>query len=81
MDFGVFGCPAHDQRDLDFANKYGLKVITVVKPDQNNNEFSVTDKAYTDDGYMMNSSFLNNLKSPNEFIIKSNQFFRRKKLR
>ena len=42
MDYGfgaVFGCPAHDQRDLDFANKYGLKVITVVKPDQNNENF------------------------------------------
>ena len=41
MDYGfgaVFGCPAHDQRDLDFANKYNLKVIPVVKPiDSNEN--------------------------------------------
>ena len=83
MDYGlgaVFGCPAHDQRDLDFANKYNLKVITVVKPDQNNNEFSVTDKAYTDDGYMMNSSFLNNLKSPNESIEKAISFLEEKNL-
>ena len=52
MDYGlgaIFGCPAHDQRDLDFANKYGLKVITVVKPDLNTNNFSVTDKAFTDE--------------------------------
>ena len=35
MDYGtgaIFGCPAHDQRDLDFANKYNLKVLPVVKP-------------------------------------------------
>ncbi len=83
MDYGlgaVFGCPAHDQRDLDFANKYGLKVLTVVKPDQNDNDFSVTDKAYTDDGYMMNSSFLDNLKSPNESIKKAINFLEEKKL-
>ena len=37
MDYGfgaVFGCPAHDQRDLDFANKYNLNVKTVVTPDK-----------------------------------------------
>ena len=38
MDYGlgaVFGCPAHDQRDLDFAKKYNLKITPVVKPDKN----------------------------------------------
>ena len=40
MDYGlgaVFGCPAHDQRDLDFAKKYNLKVIPVVKPEKEKN--------------------------------------------
>ena len=71
MDYGlgaVFGCPAHDQRDLDFANKYSLNVITVVKPELNNDEFRVTDKAFTDNGFMINSSFLNGLKSPEESV-------------
>jgi leucyl-tRNA synthetase len=42
MDYGlgaVFGCPAHDQRDLDFANKYNLKVKTVVRPNEKNIRF------------------------------------------
>ena len=42
MDYGfgaVFGCPAHDQRDLDFAIKYNLKVIPVVKPEDQNENF------------------------------------------
>ena len=51
MDYGlgaVFGCPAHDQRDLDFAIKYKLKVKTVVRPDKNDDNFNVTDKAIQD---------------------------------
>ena len=50
MDYGlgaVFGCPAHDQRDLDFAIKYNLKITTVVTPDINNQEFVVKEDAYT----------------------------------
>ena len=79
MDYGLelFSAVTHDQRDLDFANKYGLKVKTVVTPDIKDNNFSVTDKAFTD---MINSSFLNNLKSPEE-SRKSYKFFRRKKFR
>jgi len=83
MDYGlgaVFGCPAHDQRDLDFAIKYNLKVITVVKPELSDDSFSVTDKAFTDDGFMMNSSFLNNLKSPKESIEKAINFLEDNKL-
>ena len=83
MDYGlgaVFGCPGHDQRDLDFANKYGLKVITVVKPDLDSDNFSVTDKAFTDDGYMINSSFLNNLKSPKESVEKAINYLEEKNL-
>ena len=66
MDYGtgaIFGCPAHDQRDLDFANKYKLNVLPVVKPEKiDPKEFKITDKAYTDDGILFNSDFLNNLK-------------------
>jgi leucyl-tRNA synthetase len=74
MDYGfgaVFGCPAHDQRDLDFALKYDLKVNTVVKPDKKNDDFKVTNKAYTGPGYIFNSSFLNDLKCPEESIVKT----------
>ena len=37
MDYGtgaIFGCPAHDQRDLDFANKYKLNILPVVRPNE-----------------------------------------------
>ena len=73
MDYGlgaVFGCPAHDQRDLDFARKYDLKVTPVVRPEKNN-DFLVEEKAYTDSGYLFNSKFLNDLKVPNESIDKT----------
>ena len=55
MDYGlgaVFGCPAHDQRDLDFAIKYNLDVKTVVKPEKNLKNFKVIDQAYTGSGYI-----------------------------
>ncbi len=74
MDYGlgaVFGCPAHDQRDLDFANKYNLKVLPVVTPEKNNKNFHIKDEAYTGPGYIFNSSFLNGLKCPDESIIKT----------
>ena len=47
MDYGlgaVFGCPAHDQRDLDFANKYNLKVTTVVTPSKEEKNFKLKTK-------------------------------------
>jgi len=71
MDYGlgaVFGCPAHDQRDLDFARKYKLKVTPVVTPNLEENNFTISETAYTEAGYMFNSSFLNGLKSPEESI-------------
>jgi len=83
MDYGlgaVFGCPAHDQRDLDFAIKYNLKITTVVTPDINNQNFLVTDKAYTDTGYIFNSSFLNGLKCPDESIEKTIDYLEKNKL-
>ena len=73
MDYGlgaVFGCPAHDQRDLDFAKKYNLQITPVVRPDKDKT-FSIHDKAYTESGYLFNSKFLNNLKVPDESISKT----------
>ena len=59
MEYGtgaIFGCPAHDQRDLDFANAYGLAVIPVVLPDgEDAQSFTVTDTAYTGPGKLFNS--------------------------
>jgi leucyl-tRNA synthetase len=83
MDYGlgaVFGCPAHDQRDLDFALKYNLDVKAVVTPEKNNQNFHVKDKAYTGAGYIFNSSFLNNLKSPDESIEKTIEYLEEKNL-
>ncbi|MFZ9447505.1 MAG: leucine--tRNA ligase [Alphaproteobacteria bacterium] len=68
MDYGtgaIFGCPAHDQRDLDFVRKYGLPVIEVVKPhDQDAASFKVGDTAYVGDGTLVNSQFLDGLDVP-----------------
>ena len=54
MDYGtgaIFGCPAHDQRDLDFVNKYGLGNTPVVcPPDADPATFVITDTAYDGDG-------------------------------
>ncbi len=58
----IFGCPAHDQRDLDFANEYNLDVIPVVKPvNIKENNFKISKDAFTDDGIMINSEFLNGI--------------------
>ena len=83
MEYGlgaVFGCPAHDQRDLDFALKYNLKVTPVVSPELNNEKFKIQDKAYTGPGYICNSSFLNGLKCPDESIIKTIEYLENEKL-
>ena len=65
MDYGtgaIFGCPAHDQRDLDFVNKYGLGNMPVVcPPGQDPNTFVITDTAYDGDGRMINSRFLDGM--------------------
>ena len=83
MDYGygaVFGCPAHDQRDLDFALKYNLKVKTVVKPFKEDDTFKVIDKAYTGPGKIFNSSFLDGLKCPEESIIQTIDYLEKNKL-
>jgi leucyl-tRNA synthetase len=65
MEYGtgaIFGCPAHDQRDLDFVNKYGLGNTPVVAPEGVDPAgFVITDTAYVDDGRMINSRFLDGL--------------------
>ena len=82
MDYGfgaIFGCPGHDQRDLDFANKYNLPVTTVVSP-ENEKNFKVTDLAYTGSGKMINSDFLNNLDAPEKSIEVAIQKIEEKKI-
>jgi leucyl-tRNA synthetase len=58
----IFGCPAHDQRDLDFARKYGRPVTPVVlPPGENAATFAIADEAYMGDGTMINSEFLDGM--------------------
>jgi leucyl-tRNA synthetase len=68
MEYGlgaIFGCPAHDQRDLDFARKYGLPVIPVVLPEgEDPKSFSVGTEAYVGDGKLFNSDFMNGMSVP-----------------
>jgi leucyl-tRNA synthetase len=70
MEYGtgaIFGCPAHDQRDLDFARKYGLAVPAVVLPaGEDAATFSVADKAFDGTGIIINSDFLDGLQAPGE---------------
>ena len=83
MDYGfgaVFGCPAHDQRDFDFAKKYKLKIKTVVRPKEEEDNFVVSDKAYDGDGIIINSDFLNGLKVPEQSILKTIEILEERKL-
>ncbi|HEV7458317.1 MAG TPA: leucine--tRNA ligase [Roseococcus sp.] len=64
MEYGtgaLFGCPGHDQRDHDFASKYGLPIIPVVKPKDAGEDFSVAKAPFTEDGLLVNSRFLDGL--------------------
>lgn len=73
MDYGtgaIFGCPSGDQRDLDFAHKYGLSVVPVVMPrDGDASSFTVGDVAYDGDGVMINSRFLDGKSTTEAFDI------------
>ncbi len=83
MDYGfgaVFGCPAHDQRDLDFAIKYKLPVKAVVKPINEGDNFKVGKEAYLDAGIIFNSDILNGFKAPNESIIKTIEILEKRKI-
>ena len=60
MDYGtgaIFGCPAHDQRDFDFATKYNLPIVQVVAPVDS----AAVDLPYTEDGTLINSDVLNGM--------------------
>ena len=65
MDYGtgaIFGCPAHDQRDLDFAKKYKIEIIEVISKDSKKvKNFEKINEAFTEDGTLINSDFLNGL--------------------
>jgi leucyl-tRNA synthetase len=83
MDYGfgaVFGCPAHDQRDFDFAKKYNLEIKTVVTPSKEIKDFKVENEAYTGEGFLQNSHFLNGLKVPSEAIEKTIDLLEEKKI-
>jgi leucyl-tRNA synthetase len=71
MDYGtgaIFGCPSGDQRDLDFARKYDLPVVPVVMPkDGDASSFAIGDTAFTDDGVIINSRFLDGLSTAEAF--------------
>ncbi|WP_455475054.1 leucine--tRNA ligase [Bartonella sp. B30(2025)] len=77
MDYGtgaIFGCPAHDQRDLDFARKYDLPVRPVVLPQGiDAKDFTIAETAYTGDGVMINSGFLDGLTPQQAFEAAANR--------
>ena len=68
MEYGtgaIFGCPAHDQRDFEFASKYGLRITPVVlPPGEKPSEYTLGDAAYDGDGTLFNSGFLDSLTVP-----------------
>ena len=83
MDYGfgaVFGCPAHDQRDYDFAKKYKLNIKTVVRPKDENDDYEVKNEAYPGPGIIINSDFLNGLEAPDQSIIETINYLEKKKL-
>jgi leucyl-tRNA synthetase len=83
MDYGfgaVFGCPAHDQRDYDFAKKYDLEIKTVVRPHDQNDDFKVSNEAYPEPGVIINSDFLNGLEAPDNSVIETIKILEEKKL-
>ena len=83
MDYGfgaVFGCPAHDQRDLDFALKYNLNVIPVVKPPTERDDFRIKKEAYVGPGIIFNSQFLDGLKAPEQSITETIKIIEERKI-
>ena len=68
MEYGtgaIFGCPGHDERDFEFARKYGLPILPVVlPPGANAADFALGDEAFTGDGTIFNSGFLDGLAVP-----------------
>ena len=82
MDYGkgaIFGCPAHDQRDFDFAKKYNLNIKTVVRPKDQEN-FEVKTEAFPGEGIIINSEFLNGLKAPEKSVIKAIEILQERRI-
>ena len=83
MDYGfgaIFGCPAHDQRDFDFAKKYNLEIKTVVRPHNDEaHNYEVKNEAYSGPGKIINSEFLNDLNAPEESVEQAIRFLEEKK--
>ena len=71
MDYGtgaIFGCPSGDQRDMDFARRYDLPVVPVIlPPGEDAATFTLKNKAYEDDGVMINSRFLDGKSTKDAF--------------
>ncbi len=83
MDYGfgaIFGCPAHDQRDFDFAKKYNLEINTVVRPNDKKDNFEVSNEAYVGQGTIINSEFLNGLEAPEKSVIETINILEREKI-
>ena len=83
MDYGsgaIFGSAGHDQRDLDFARKYRLDVLPVVKPLNHEGEFTIKDEAYTGPGTIFNSNFLDGLEAPDKSVLKAIEILEERKL-
>ena len=83
MDYGfgaIFGSAGHDQRDLDFALKYNLEVIPVVKPFEFVGKFEVQNEAYTGPGTIFNSKFLDGLSAPKESVAMAIKIIEEKKI-
>ena len=83
MDYGfgaIFGSAGHDQRDLDFALKYNLEILPVVKPYDHEGDFKVNKKAYTGTGKIFNSKFLNGLNAPEESVLEAIKILEEKKI-
>ena len=82
MDYGtgaIFGCPSGDQRDMDFARRYELPVVPVILPPGENAEtFQLADKAYVEDGTLINSRFLNGLSTKAAFEEAANRLEKQK---
>ncbi|OUW63090.1 MAG: leucine--tRNA ligase [Pelagibacteraceae bacterium TMED201] len=83
MDYGfgaIFGSAGHDQRDLDFARKYKLDVLPVVKPFEHKGDLIIENEAYTGPGVIYNSKFLDGLKAPEESVLEAIKIIENKKL-
>ncbi len=83
MDYGfgaVFGCPAHDQRDFDFAKKYNLEIKTVVRPHEKDKNFTVTTEAYSGPGIIINSEFLDGIEAPEKSVLETIKILETKNL-